>query len=101
MNYRTFNFTDTRVNITLTKSRYTRTASGKSWKSKPDEHTTETITTQFYSNCVTAVPFFGDRVQFNYTPAGYIPVRITSTSPDNSTKIIYEFKFTYNERATK
>lgn len=97
MNYRTFKFTHSRAIITMTKSEYSRTTSGKSWKSKPDVQTVETITPEFYTNCIQAVPFFNDRVEHSYTPFGYIPTRTTSTAPDKSKKIIYEFHFKYME----
>lgn len=73
---------------------YTRTASGKSWKSKPEKTTTEQVTREFYLNCVNATRFFGSfpgataRNIFGYTAAGYIPVRTVRVNPDRTRKII-------------
>ena len=97
MSYRTFNFTHSRANITMTKSEYSRTSSGRSWKSKPDKQSSETISNEFYTNCVRSIPFFNDRAELSYTPFGYIPIRITSTAPDKSKKITYQFHFEYKE----
>ncbi len=87
MNYRSFTFTNNSYIITHTREKYTRTASGKSWKKTPDETTTETITAQQYENWVTSIPFFNGfcggtcRAQHSYTMAGYLPTHITTTSP--------------------
>lgn len=98
-NLRNFNFSNPDYLITHTKEVYTRTASGKSWKKKPDEVTTEIITAQCYTNYITSVPFFNNlgycRAAYNYTEAGYIPVSTTNISPDGMEKHIDKFSFTY------
>jgi hypothetical protein len=33
-----------------------------------------------------------------YTCAGYVPVRVVSTSPDKTMRTIREYKFTWNEK---
>lgn len=38
-----------------------------------------------------------ERVELNYTFAGYLPTKVISISPDKSTKIVYKFKI---EKAT-
>lgn len=99
--YRNFNFTNDNYIITHTRKTYERTDSGKSWKSKPTEQYSETVKPQFYTNYVTSIPFFNVlgtcRAQHNYTIAGYLPVVITSISPNRETKHIDIF--TFSERA--
>lgn len=69
---------------------------GNRWK------TTETTTEQadfiYYSNVVDAIPFFKnlgghERVEAAYTKAGYIPTRITSTSPLGTERTIRELTY--------
>ena len=103
MNYNNFNFTDGRVIITLTKKEYSRTASGKSWKTKPDAENVENVAAAFYTNYIKSVPFFNNfgggaycRAQYNYTPAGYLPTTITTVSPEQNRKIVAVFTFKYN-----
>lgn len=84
--------------ITLTESRYNRTASGKNWKNVPYETRKLTISAQFYYNCVDAMPFFRnlggtERATKSYTRYGYIPVTLTSVSPDRQSKTVREFQF--------
>ena len=76
--------------ITITQKRefFARTASGKSWQKKPYNSTTETIPAQNYINAA-GFPWKGDRVERGYTYAGYIPIRITSTSPDGNAKCVW------------
>ena len=87
--------------ITLTTIKYERTASGKNWKNKPTSEETEIIKFENYFNYLNSVQFFKnmggyERVEKEYTIAGYIPVQITSISPDKTEKIIYKFKFGRN-----
>lgn len=88
--------------IAMVKTVYSRTASGKRWRSKPDETETRAITAVEYANCVNAVPFFrnfargtrgSERVENDYTASGYIPTKITSVNPDGETKTIRKFYF--------
>lgn len=88
--------------IAMVKTEYSRTASGKSWRSKPDEKETRVITAVEYANCVNSIPFFrnltrgtcgSERVENGYTANGYIPTKITSVSPDGDIKIIRKFYF--------
>lgn len=102
MDYRKFSFTNNNVTIHHTKEIYHKSASGRSWKRKPDETTRETITAQNYTNYVTSIPFFNGffggtcRAEMGYTPAGYIPVKITTISPDRAEKHYDYFTFIYN-----
>lgn len=68
-----------------TRETYTATASGN-FRKKPDQIETEIVTGDFYINCVQSIPWFNNsyfgetcRATWNYTPAGYIPVRIVSS----------------------
>lgn len=58
----------------------------------------EDLTPAFYCNCIDAVPFFRglggtERITCGYTPLAYLPVSISSTSPDRKTRIVREFQF--------
>ena len=75
---------------------YERTASGKSWKSKPVSAGKAEITEEEYKNIIGSVSFFRnlggyERVIKGYTCEGYIPVRLISISPNKETKIIRYF----------
>lgn len=97
--YRNFSFTSTAFIITHTRKTFARTASGKSWKSKPEKEYSETVKPEYYTNYVTSIPFFNNlgtcRAQHRYTAAGYLPVVITSVSPDRTIKHIDSFNFEY------
>jgi hypothetical protein len=59
---------------------------------------TEEVTPAYYCNTVDAVPFFrnlggSERVTMNYTKRGYIPVEISSISPDRQKKSVRRFYF--------
>ncbi len=77
---------------TVTTIRYEK--HGSRWVEK--ERKTEELTGRFYCNCVDAVPFFRniggyERVGMGYTFMGYIPVEITSISPDKTMKTVRRF----------
>ena len=44
--------------IVVVEKEFTRTASGKSWKAKPDKSETRQITAQNYFNYCDSIPFF-------------------------------------------
>ena len=44
---------------------------------------------------LSSISFFGDRVEKNYTTAGYIATKLTCTSPDKEIKIIRKFRYEY------
>ena len=76
--------------------RYERTESGKSWKSKPVKVERTEITEEEYKNIIESVSFFRnlggyERITKGYTCEGYIPIRLTSISPNKQTKIIRYF----------
>ena len=83
--------------ITLTTERYERTSSGKSWKKNPVEINEEVISPKKFELIISSIPFFRDlggseRVTKGYTVAGYIPVELSSISPERKTKIVRTFK---------
>ena len=83
--------------ITLITKRYERTSSGKSWKKNPVETNEEVISPKKFELIISSIPFFRDlggseRVTKGYTIAGYIPVELSSISPERKTKIVRTFK---------
>lgn len=79
----------------LTTKKFERTESGKSWKSNPTETEITTIDQKEYDNIFSkeTQAFFRrlggyERASKSYTTAGYIVTRLTSISPDKTTKIV-------------
>lgn len=86
--------------ITLRQTEYSRTPSGKSWKSSPDTTETREIPAEHYYNYFDAVPFFrslggSETVRRSYTAYGYIPTTLISISPDRETKVVRHFTVEY------
>ena len=101
LNYRNFKFTDNSFVITFTKKTFSRTASGRYWKAAPDTIESEIFTAENYTNYISSIPFFNNfggrascRAYKGYTFAGYIPVKVTTISPDGLKKIEGFFTFT-------
>lgn len=70
---------------------------GSKWHEKTEEKTVETVPGNYYMNMIDAIPFFrnlggSERVAMGYTLAGYIPVQLSSISPDGTEKIVRKFK---------
>ena len=83
--------------ITLITKKYERTSSGKSWKKNPVETDEEVISPKKFELIISSIPFFknlggSERVTKGYTVAGYIPVELSSISPERKTKIVRSFK---------
>ena len=83
----------------LTTKKYERTESGKNWKSNPTETEMTTIDQETYNNIFSkeTQAFFRrlggyERTSKSYTTAGYIVTRLTSISPDKTTKIVRTIK---------
>lgn len=98
--YEKFQFNDERFAIIKTVTKYTRTASGKSWKSKPEYVEEEIVSADHYTNYIQSIPFFNNygysaycRAEHNYTAAGYLPTKVTSVSPFQEVKLVAEFRF--------
>lgn len=87
--------------ITRECATYSRTASGKGWKNKPDKVTRETVDAEFYNRFVRAIDFFDNfhefggycRAAYGYTFAGYIPVKVVTVSPQQEKKRVDTFIF--------
>ena len=83
--------------ITLITKKYEKTSSGKSWKKNPVETNEEVISPKKFELIISSIPFFrnlggSERVTKGYTIAGYIPVELSSISPNRETKIVRSFK---------
>lgn len=97
-NYNNFTFNGYNARIEHTKKIYDTTASGN-FRKKPYETTTEIVDREFYINFVRSVSFFNGffggtcKAFWNYTSAGYIPVKITTINPGRTEKYIDEFRF--------
>lgn len=83
----------------LTTKKFERTESGKNWKSNPTETEITTIDQKTYNNIFSkeTQAFFRnlggyERTSKSYTAAGYIVTRLTSVSPDKTTKIVRTIK---------
>ena len=98
--YDEFSYTNNGYLILRSIETYSRTASGKSWKSKPDTVENEIVPPEHYTNYITSIPFFnnwGDgaycRAAFSYNAPGYLPTTVTSVLPFQQTKKIAHFSF--------
>ena len=100
MNYKNFSFGNDNYLILCKEETYTRTASGKSWKGKPEATERSVISPENYTNYITSIPFFNNwgngaycRAGHNYTCAGYLPVSMVTVSPYKEKKIVHSFRF--------
>ena len=106
--------------LTITTETYSRTESGKSWRSKPDTIETETlpwhrtdpdpsgrwITREHYGEEVHSNITHPDTLRWfrrlggseyaerSYTPVGFIVTRLVSTSPDRTFRKVRRFRVT-------
>jgi len=76
--------------ITLTEQRFEKLGR-KNFPRKATEEKTEVIQAINYGRYISSIGFFRDRVEQSYTFAGYIPMRLTSVSPDREIKIVRKF----------
>ena len=90
----------TEKTVNVTKYTYSRTDSGKSWKSKPDAVENFEVSWEIYKNITSpdTCRFFrnlggSEFIQRSYTAYGYIPVKLISCSPLRDKKIIRVFDF--------
>lgn len=95
-----------RACIIVKEQHFSRTTSGKSWKSKPDSEECRKIPAEWYHNYFDAIPFFrnlggSERVEMGYTYAGYLPVLLTSISPDREKKIVRKFYVLDDEKTAR
>lgn len=100
--------------LTITKETYSRTESGKSWRTKPDETETESLPWaewdtphgnrygEYVHSKITnseTLRFFrrlggSEHAERSYTPVGYIVTRLISTNPDRTVRIVRKFRIT-------
>ena len=90
-----FLFEDDRFLILFEKKTFEK-KEGK-WGLKTER---EVVTPEFYTNYITAVPFFNNfddgascKVKESYTPAGKLPTTIVTIAPGKETKIVTNFVF--------
>lgn len=84
--------------IIQTTERYYK--DGKTWKLGNTE--TENVDGRTVQRIADSIGFFRrlggiERIERNYTCAGYNPVKLTSISPDKTQKTIRKFEYVYNE----
>jgi hypothetical protein len=86
--------------VNLTKYTYSRTASGKSWKSKPDTVEHLTVSWEQYLNMTSpdTCRFFrrlggSEFIKRSYTAYGYLPIELISCSPLRDKKTVRVFDF--------
>lgn len=89
--------------VLATLETYTRTTSGRTWKSKPTKTEHYVYTEKKYQNYVSATPFFNrlgqySRAHYGYTAAGYIPTRIISVNPSGDVKNVAHFHFVNTDK---
>ena len=80
--------------ITMTQETYEKLGR-KNFPKNPTETETQEINARQLACYLSSISFFNDRVEKNYTPAGYIATRLTRTSPSKETKIIRRFRYEY------
>ena len=80
--------------ITMTKEIYEKLGR-KNFPRKATETETVEINARQLACYLSSISFFNDRVEKNYTTAGYIATKLTCTSPDKEIKIIRRFKYEY------
>lgn len=99
MNWRKFKFTGDYV-ILVTITEFSSTPSGKSWRKTPVSVSRKVVSPEWYTNYITAIPFFNNfdhgaycRAKQGYTRAGYLPTEVVTVSPGRERKIVAEFDF--------
>ena len=80
--------------ITMTQEIYKKLGR-KYFPRKATETETQIINARQLACYLSSISFFKDRVEKNYTTAGYITTKLTSTSPDKEIKIIRKFRYEY------
>ena len=80
--------------ITMTQETYEKLGR-KYFPRKATETETQEISARQLACYLSSISFFKDRIEKNYTPAGYITTKLTSISPDKEIKIIRKFRYEY------
>ena len=80
--------------ITMTQETYKKLGR-KYFPRKATETETQDISARQLACYLSSISFFNDRIEKNYTTAGYIATKLTCTSPDKEIKIIRKFRYEY------
>ena len=80
--------------ITMTQEIYKKLGR-KYFPKKATETWVREINARQLACYLSSISFFNDRVERNYTTAGYIATKLTCTSPDKEIKIIRKFRYEY------
>ena len=84
----------TNYKITMTQETYKKLGR-KYFPRKATETETVEINARQLACYLSSISFFKDRIEKNYTTAGYIVTKLTSISPDKEIKIIRKFRYEY------
>lgn len=103
-----FSFTNDSYIILVKLEHYEKTASGKTWKAKPETIENVVYTPEQYTNFITAgawfnrffkTDFYGNKtkarctIEKSYTTAGYLPTYSVNTNPDATKKTVANIDF--------
>ena len=80
--------------VTMTQETYKKLGR-KYFPKKPTETETQEISARQLACYLSSISFFNDRVEKNYTTAGYVVTKLTSISPDKEIKIIRKIRYEY------
>lgn len=97
--------------LTIITETYSRTESGKSWRTQPDETTTKSMPWENHDDydarwgrsvhanitSTDTLRWFrriggSEYAERSYTPVGYIVTRLTSASPNRTVRIVRKFR---------
>ena len=80
--------------VTMTQETYEKLGR-KNFPRKATETETTVINARQLACYLSSISFFKDRIEKNYTTAGYIVTKLTSISPNKEIKFIRRFKYEY------
>lgn len=103
--------------LTITTETYTRTESGRSWRSRPDYVDVESLPWDYRDTEAgqqsgedkhrkitenDTLRWFrrlggSEYAERSYTPVGYIVTRLVSTNPDRTVRVVRKFKITRDD----
>lgn len=103
LKYAAFRFANRPYRVKAVFKTYSSTSSG--WKTQPDEVEERMMTAWEYESYINSIPFFNSygegascRAKWWHCMAGYLPLRVTSISPNRITKIVVEFEILEKEK---
>lgn len=96
--YTSFYFLDSSFTINHKRESFRKREGAKSFPKKAEKVSCDDdVGVAFFTNFVQSIPFFNNlgrcRAEWAYTKAGYLPVKITTISPDGCTKLVDRFSF--------